>query len=578
MNKKWIASTALASFLAAVGVSSNASPVKAAVSSDDDGDQNDDQDQASSNKKDTTVASVMDEKGAPISEKAADAIEANENRNVDNTILPADVISSLTQAANTKGVSPAQQRAFLAKAGPMAQKAGSQYNLYASVMLAQGILESTWGTSDLCTQYNNVFGMKGDYKGSFINFPTKEWDPVKGYYLIYANFRKYPSFYESFADNGDKLRNGLQGNSAFYKGTWKENTSSYKDATAWLQGRYATAPNYAAVLNNIIETSNLTQYDGEASTSGTGDENTINGTQTTINDAVTITAKGVAPIYINADPNHVEGNRGLANGTSWKTTSKVVAPDGTVYYQVASNEFVKSTDVQLVSEKTNPPVKIADTAIIVNKSGSIVYSSANTKSATSRVLPYQSAWITTKYAVDNSGNKFYFVGNDSYVKASDVTLKSEQPNEDYKEDQVVSYPDIVRVTATPGARAYDDKHNILAVSLSSGTDWKIDRKSTHNDGTIWYRVATNQWVNADNVEVKGSNYITSVTGMAKINYIPGYGVNVYNSPAANNKFIGTRLADGTTWRVTSKQIVDGQTWYKVNAGWVNGKYCIFNEE
>lgn len=35
MNKKWVASTALASFLAAVGISSNTSPVKAAVSDDE---------------------------------------------------------------------------------------------------------------------------------------------------------------------------------------------------------------------------------------------------------------------------------------------------------------------------------------------------------------------------------------------------------------------------------------------------------------------------------------------------------------------------------------------------------------
>ncbi len=202
----------------------------------------------------------------------------------------------------------------------------------------------------------------------------------------------------------------------------------------------------------------------------------------------------------------------------------------------------------------------------------------NLSTATNRVLPYQSSWITTKYVLDNSGNKFYFVGNDCYIKATDVSLKSTQSHGDYTKDKVVSYPDIVNITANPGAKVYDDKHNLLAVSLSNRTDWKIDQKSTHSDGSIWYRVATNQWVSANDVQVKGSNYVTSVSGMAKINYIPGYGVNVYNSPAANNKFTGTRLADGTTWRVTSKQIVDGQTWYKVNAGWVNGKYCIFNAD
>lgn len=574
MNKKWVASTALASFLAAVGVSSNASPVKAAFS-DDDGNQTDDQDEKSLAKKDETVASVMDSNGAPVDDDVADAIEANQNGT--RSVLPANAIAALTQASSTSGISLAQQKAFLNKVAPMAQQAASKYNLYTSVMLAQAILESSWGTSTLATQYNNYFGVKGSYKGQYVTMKTREWSAEKGYYFISDNFRSYPTVYESFADNGDKLRNGITDNNAFYQGTWRENTSSYKDATKWLQGRYATSPTYASVLNNIIESSNLTQYDGKASTSGTGNENEIDGTQTKMNDTATVVNKNSATIYINADPNKVVVNRALAYNTDWSVSSKVVTKDGTTYYQVATNEFVKASDMKLASEQTNPAVKIADTAIVIDTKGAVVYKNADLGTATNRVLPYQSAWITTKYVVDNSGNKFYFVGNDSYVKANDVTLKSQQSNGDYTKDKEVPYPDIVKITATPGAKVYDNKHNLLAVSLAGTTNWKIDKKSTHSDGSIWYRVATNQWVSANDVEVKGSNYITSVDGMAKINYIPGYGVNVYNSPAANNKFTGTRLADGTTWRVTSKQIVDGQTWYKVNAGWVNGKYCIFHE-
>ncbi|MFH5810752.1 glycoside hydrolase family 73 protein [Companilactobacillus sp. FL22-1] len=576
MNKKWVASTALASFLAAVGVSSNASPVKAATSTDDSN-QDDNQDQKQTNTKDPNVASVMDSQGAPINESTADAIEAD-NNNGASSVLPANAVSAITQSgAVTQGVSQSTQDAFINKVGPIAQQVASKYKVYASVSMAQSIVESAWGTSDLSTKYNNYFGVKGDYNGSYVNFPTSEWSADKGYYTIYANFRSYPSIYDSFADNAALLRGGISGAPEFYKGTWKENTSSYKDATAWLQGRYATSPIYASTLNKIIETYNLTRFDSEPDTSGSSD-NSVSGTQTAINDTATVTNKNMAKIYINANPNQIAANRALAYNTSWHVSSKVVAADGTVYYQVASNEYVKATDVQLDSEKSNPPVKITDTAIVVNNKGSVVYSAANKKAATSRVLPYQSAWITTAYVVDDDGNTFYFVGNKAYVLATDVTLKSQTNTDDYKQDNIVSYPDIVHIIATPSARAYDDKHNALAVSLANGTDWKIDKKSTHSDGSIWYRVATDQWVNANDVQVKGSNYVTSVSGMVKINYIPGYGVNVYNSPAANNKFTGTRLADGTTWRVTSKQIVDGQTWYKVGAGWVNGKYCIYSAD
>lgn len=53
----------------------------------------------------------------------------------------------------------------------------------------------------------------------------------------------------------------------YYSGAWKSNTKSYKDATAWLTGRYATAPNYGSTLNSIIQSYNLTQYDTGSSTS-----------------------------------------------------------------------------------------------------------------------------------------------------------------------------------------------------------------------------------------------------------------------------------------------------------------------
>ena len=55
----------------------------------------------------------------------------------------------------------------------------------------------------------------------------------------------------------------------------KSNTSSYRDATAWLTGRYATDPSYNAKLNNVITAYNLTQYDTPSSGGNTGAEQLI---------------------------------------------------------------------------------------------------------------------------------------------------------------------------------------------------------------------------------------------------------------------------------------------------------------
>ena len=78
--------------------------------------------------------------------------------------------------------------------------------------------------------------------------------------------QKYPSYKESFEDNARTLRNVSLGNgNYYYAGAWKSNTSSYRDATQWLTGRYATAPNYASSLNTVIQQYGLTKYDTPAS-------------------------------------------------------------------------------------------------------------------------------------------------------------------------------------------------------------------------------------------------------------------------------------------------------------------------
>ncbi|KRN99109.1 glycoside hydrolase family 73 protein [Companilactobacillus kimchiensis] len=253
---------------------------------------------------------------------------------------------SATNASNTtaiiqaaSGITAAQQQQFLNDAVPMAKKAAAQYGVYTSVMLAQAILESAWGTSTLATQGHNLFGIKGDYNGSYVTMPTSEWSASQGWYTINANFRSYPSYLESFSDNGDKLRNGVAWNSSFYSGTWKENTSSYKDATAWLQGRYATAPNYASSLNNLISTYNLTQYDGADTPETNGgsqtNSNTIKVNSKTSNFVMLVSFKddgSTSPIR----------DRALSNNTAWYT-DQTKTYNGHTYYRVSTSEWVEDT-------------------------------------------------------------------------------------------------------------------------------------------------------------------------------------------------------------------------------------------
>lgn len=161
------------------------------------------------------------------------------------------------------------QQAFINQIAPSAKTLASANNLYASVMIAQAIVESAWGSSTLSKAPNyNLFGIKGSYNGQSVTMKTQEWSASQGWYWIDAKFRKYPSYKESLGDNVTVLKTtSFSPGNYYYSGAWKSNTKSYKDATAWLTGKYATAPDYGSTLNSIIQTYNLTQYDTGSGTS-----------------------------------------------------------------------------------------------------------------------------------------------------------------------------------------------------------------------------------------------------------------------------------------------------------------------
>ncbi|WP_319470192.1 GW dipeptide domain-containing protein [uncultured Trichococcus sp.] len=154
----------------------------------------------------------------------------------------------------------ASEEEFLAYITPISQTLAAKNGLYASVMIAQAIHESDWGTSGLTTLSHNLFGIKGSFDGNSVDMPTNE--VINGELItITAGFRAYSSLYESAQDYVDLLLNQPGENGKHYAPVWMENTTSYKDATAALQGRYATDPNYAERLDKYIEKYQLCQFD-----------------------------------------------------------------------------------------------------------------------------------------------------------------------------------------------------------------------------------------------------------------------------------------------------------------------------
>ncbi|MGX7243348.1 glucosaminidase domain-containing protein [Enterococcus quebecensis] len=183
---------------------------------------------------------------------------------VASNLLPVGV-----QATEIDQQGASSPQAFIDSIGYSAASVASANDLYASVMIAQALLESSYGTSGLAAAPNyNLFGVKGSYGGQTVYMPTSEY--LNGEWVTMNEpFRSYPSYADSFQDHANVIRTTLASNGNYhYSGVWKSNTSNYTDATAALAGRYATDPDYASKLNWLIATYNLTDYDWGANTNG----------------------------------------------------------------------------------------------------------------------------------------------------------------------------------------------------------------------------------------------------------------------------------------------------------------------
>jgi murein DD-endopeptidase MepM/ murein hydrolase activator NlpD len=147
---------------------------------------------------------------------------------------------------------------YAAKYADAAMEQMKRYGIPASVTLAQGILESRNGQSELSQLGNNHFGIKA----------TKAWLNAGGDYLVYDDdkpnekFCKYNSVADSYEHHSKFLANGSR-----YAQCFKLSPDDYKGWTKGIErAGYATNGGYAKSLQSIIEANNLQKYDQQVMT------------------------------------------------------------------------------------------------------------------------------------------------------------------------------------------------------------------------------------------------------------------------------------------------------------------------
>ena len=145
------------------------------------------------------------------------------------------------------------QQEYVQKYKDIAIEEMKRMGVPAAITLAQGLLETENGNSDLLKESNNHFGIK--CKSTWTAEVVYHDDDARG-----ECFRKYKTAEDSYRDHSNFLRGNTR-----YAFLFKLDPSDYK---AWAYGLrragYATNPRYPQILIKYIENNNLEQYTDEA--------------------------------------------------------------------------------------------------------------------------------------------------------------------------------------------------------------------------------------------------------------------------------------------------------------------------
>lgn len=146
-----------------------------------------------------------------------------------------------------------KNQSYADKYAEAAMEQMKRYGIPASVTLAQGMLESSNGESELSRLGNNHFGIKA----------TASWLKNGGEYLIYTDDKPNEKFckYSSVADSYEHHSKFLANNKRYAK-CFQLSPDDYKGWTKGIaKAGYASGMGYAAHLQDIIERNGLQKYD-----------------------------------------------------------------------------------------------------------------------------------------------------------------------------------------------------------------------------------------------------------------------------------------------------------------------------
>lgn len=290
------------------------------------------------------------------------------------------------------------------------------------------------------SQYNSS-GYSYQINGSFPTVDITDWGNCSGLDAIQKAIDSYGA---RWLPNGKTVliydQNSYK-NPTNRQFIWSHNTSDIE-----LSVDSTSMVNGAMLYGATIDDSHSSTADGTSTSDSTGSSGTSAATSTGgARGTISTMEDGGAPVYSSPVGNNLTGQK-LPNGSKWAIDEQV-SIDGVVWYRVATNEWV--------SEKYFPFDKTGD------------------------VKP-------EKQVIEQ-------VWGQGTIKAADITTGS-------GDSKTTTTPTFAQIYDSP----YSGQHAISGRTLPNGSQWKINGTvSDGYGGKTWYRVATNEWVCADDINFDG---------------------------------------------------------------------------
>jgi hypothetical protein len=170
--------------------------------------------------------------------------------------------------------------------------------------------------------------------------------------------------------------------------------------------------------------------------------------------------------------------KGLTVATAWKTGRKAVTADGTVYYQVGANGWLRADDVTFSQlAKANGIVDV------INPKGAKATDDPMASAKTIQTLPVNTGWKYSAVATNADGTRAYLVADRQWVQAKDVVERAS-----------AKAKFVIGKTTAPTFTS--DGNVVKNRTLKPGTAWKVTGIK-YTNGHVYYRVATDLYVRAD---------------------------------------------------------------------------------